>query len=232
MAEIKGGYMKHQFFATLLTSLCFQAFAWGQISVTGLQTSGAACPEGSVQVQIAPDGSAFTVIYDRLVLSANPGSPNARTNCQVTVNIRKPLMMGFTIDSADFRGFISLEAGMIAEQKVSVSTAPVKELQNLSAEFGMQIFRGPVQKDYILSTVRPVKGSEILNCAPPRENTKIVIKTDLRIRPGSQNGFGEFTVDSVDGKVKQTYRLRKQDCAKQIGNIIGGLLDLLNRTKQ
>ncbi len=221
--------MSHQFFAILLMGLFFQVFAWGQVSVTGLQNSGTACPEGSVQVQIAPDGSSFTVLYDRMVLSANPGSPNVRANCQVTVNIRKPLMMGFSIDSADFRGFISLEAGMIAEQKVSVSTAPVKELRDISAEFGMQTFRGPIQQDYILSTVRPIKGSDLLNCAPPRENTKIVIKTDLRIRPASQNGFGEFTVDSVDGKVKQTYRLRKQDCAKQIGNAIGGLIDFFSR---
>jgi len=228
----EGANMKYQFFACLVFVTFFQIKSWAQIQVTGLKTSGEACPEGSVQVQVAPDGSSFTVLDDRLVLSSTPGSPNARTQCQVTVNIRKPLMMGFTIESADFRGFIALDPGMIAEQKVSISTAPVKELQKISAEFGQQVFRGPIQQDYILSTVRPIKGSDILNCVPPRENTKIVINTDLRIRVGSQNGFGEFTVDSVDGKVRQTYRLKKQDCAQQLGNALGTLIDLFGKKRK
>jgi hypothetical protein len=199
------------------------------VQVTGVISGGAGCPQGTVQVVMAPDGSSFTVLYDQLQLQASPSQPIGAMDCTVTINLRKPLLMGFGIESVDFRGFVGLDRGVAAEQRVSVTSGAVKGIREISTEFSTQTWRGPLRQNYTMTTVRPLQGLEILNCLPPRENTKIVIKSRLRMQVQHGHGEGLLTVDSTDGKMAQKYHLRWQNCANDIGNVIGGILGGLAR---
>ena len=211
-------------FATLnLTA----AQAAPRVEVTGVITGGNGCPQGTAQVVMAPDGSAFTVLYDAMNLHVDPSNPNGILDCQVHINIKKPLMMGFFVESADFRGFVALDPGMVAEQQVSLASGATSDIRRMTSDFGVQRWAGPVADNYTITTVRPRTGLDILNCVPPREKTRIVVTSRISIRPGTAAGNGQVAVDSTDGRLAQHYRLRWQNCANDIGNAIGGIIDLI-----
>ena len=131
--------------------------------------------------------------------------------------------MGFRIESADFRGFVHLDPGVIADQNVRISSSPIPELRKVSAEFASQQWVGPVSQNYTLTTVRPLRTPEVLDCVPPRENTQIIIQSRIRIAQAGGSRIGQLTVDSVDGKLVQRYNLKWVNCLKSARDFIRGL---------
>lgn len=198
------------------------------VEIKEVSLSGSGCPDGSVQVVLAPDASAFTVLYDRFQLQVTPGNPKGEMKCEVQIKLKKPRLQGFAIESADFRGFVWLDHGMTAEQTVSVGAGAIKEIRQLTSEFGSQKWNGPISENYILSTVRPINGPKLLNCLPAKDETKIIVKSKIKIEPRHSAGIGQMSVDTADGRVSQTYRLRWDNCARRIGGAIGGILGALS----
>lgn len=215
--------------ALILTNLTGEAHAadpiFGkEIRLQGYSAGGNGCPSGSVSVIMSPDGSEFSVLYDKLTVGVGPGKPTAYASCEVDISLSKPFMMGFRIESADFRGFVSLAPGVVAEQRVKLSSGLVKEIRNATADFGAQRWYGPTQENYILSTVHPTSQLDVLSCVPLNKKTHIIIKTEIRMQQNrNPNGTGLLAVDSTDGKLIQRYHVRWENCARDIGSIIGGL---------
>lgn len=216
--------MKLLFAVAVVLAILATESAEAQLQMTGVISGGSGCPQGTVNVAMAPDGSSFSVLYDRLGTQVGPGVRVGAADCRVEIKIRKPLMLGFQIESADFRGFVALDPGVAAEQRVSVAAGAIRQIRDATADFGHQRWVGPVQQPFTLTAVRPGR-LDILACAPPRENISIVIKTQIRMQQArNPNGQGLLTVDSADGKVMQRYKLRYQNCARTIGSVIGGIL--------
>ena len=195
-----------------------QTPARGEVQILRVATTGSGCPEGSVQVILAPDASAITVLYDRYNLSVTAAAPNASMECDVMVDLRKPRDFGFSIESADFRGFVFLDEGMTAEQKVQIQSGPVKGIRKITSEFGSHIWSGPFRDEYLLNAQRTVRRPEVLDCVPPRAETKIIINSIVRIHPNATPGSGQVSVDSLDGRVLQKYHLQWQSCGHGRGN--------------
>lgn len=208
------------------------------IQVQSVDYGGDGCPQGTVTAILSPDASTLTVLYDAFTARVGGGVGEERRNCNVTLRLKKPRLWSFAVDSVDFRGHIHLDHGVRAEQKIDFSSGPTRIGFNQS--FGFQRWVGPISQDYMLSTVRPLQGPQILNCLPAKENTKIELKSSIRLAGGGGHRGGMMSVDSADGRLIQTYRLSWVSCLKalqdagrqppsvsaggvNIGGILGGL---------
>lgn len=195
----------------------------GQVSVEYVALEGRGCPSGSVAVQLAPDASSFTLLYDQFQLDARSQSlPEISTECKVIIKLRKPLLLGFAVESMDMRGFIQLDSGVSASQKVTVRSGAVGPIRKLQTDFGYEQWQGPVQQNYLISTLKPLQRPEILNCIPPRKDTKIEIISKLRIKNVGGGRAGLMMVDSADGRMVQKYNLRWTNCLGALGHLLGG----------
>ncbi len=187
------------------------------IQVQSVDYGGDGCPQGTVTAILSPDATTLTVLYDAFTARVGGGVGEERRNCNVTLRLKKPRLWSFAVDSVDFRGHIHLDPGVRAEQKVDFSSGPTRIGFNQS--FGFQRWMGPVSQDYMLSTVRPLQGPQILTCLPPRENTKIELKSSIRLSGGGGHRGGMMSVDSADGRLIQTYRLSWVSCLKALGEV-------------
>lgn len=206
------------------------AAAEARVQMLGYQSRGAGCPAGSVQVIWAPDYRSFTILYDRLLLEAGRGRGSAgQISCEVEMNLQKHRLQGFAVEAVDFRGFVQLDPGVRAQQIVKVSSGSTKELRTLSTDFGSQRWQGPIDRNYTLSTVRPARRPEILNCIPYRENTRLVVQTKLEISNAGGGRSGMMAVDSGDGRVMQRYHVRWQNCVETTKDLIEDIIGALRR---
>ena len=201
--------MKKFIFAALL----FAVPSFAQVALTGVEYQGSGCPQGHVSVTLSPDGSAFSVLYDSFNLMVGDDTAQAQSTCSIVVHLKKPKKLGLRVEAADFRGFVALDPDVTASQKVQVMSGPNHGHQQLSAEFGTQVWKGPVADNYILRAVRPVNNKPpVLDCVPPKENTDLLIKSQVQLTGGAASRFGQFTVDSVDGLLVQKFSLTWIDC--------------------
>lgn len=216
----------------VLGLLLSASWAEARMQMEGYQARGSGCPDGSVQVIWAPDYNSFTVLYDRLLLEAGRGRGSAgAVNCEVEMFLKKHRLQGFSVEAVDFRGFIQLDPGVRAQQVVKVSTGSTKELRALSTDFGVQRWQGPIAQNYTLSTVRPARRPEILNCIPYRENTRLVVQTRLDISNADGGRAGMMAVDSTDGRVMQRYQVRWQNCVETTKNLIEDIIGAIGRRR-
>lgn len=199
----------------LLSLTLLASTAFSQISLTGFEYGGSGCPQGHVSVVMTPGGSAFSVLYDSFNLSVDQGVLAAQGDCAITLHVQKPKKLGFQIEDADFRGFVALDTGVTATQKVQLMVGPNHGHQQLSAEFGAQVWQGPMSDNYALHAVRPTsKRPAVLDCVPPKENTDILINSQISLANTGVGKFGQLTVDSVDGVLVQKFSLKVINCKK------------------
>jgi hypothetical protein len=200
----------------LLAMMLFALPSLAQVTLTGFEYSGSGCPQGHVSVTLSPNGSAFSVLYDSFNLMVGDQTAQAQSTCSITLHLKKPKKLGFRVDNADFRGFVALDPNVKATQKVQVMAGPNHGHQQLSAEFGTQVWNGPMADNYNLRAVRPTNNRPpVLDCVPPKENTDIMINSQVQLTGGGPDRFGQFTVDSVDGLIVQKFALTWIDCNRQ-----------------
>jgi hypothetical protein len=203
----------------------------GDIRITEIALQGSGCPAGSVTAQVSPNGSSFTVLYDRFILQAlaNSASPNVGMECKVMLRISKPRLMGFSIESVDFRGFVQLDRGVRGLQKVRVSSGGTDFVRQISADFAFDRWQGPINQNYTLRATRMDGRPPILSCLPVKEETKVEITSLIRLNGVGGGRSGMLTVDSADGRLSQKFNLRWHNCISaggdlldQLGGLFGG----------
>jgi hypothetical protein len=227
---MKASKMKLWGLGLCVSMIGFSSLANAAIQMLGHVSRGAGCPEGSVQVMWDPGFTSFTVLYDRLLLEAGRGRGAAgRVNCEVEMILKKHQLQGFAVEAVDLRGFVQLDPGVRAQQLVSVSSGSTRELRVISTDFGAQRWQGPIAQNYTISTLRPSRRPEILNCIPFREKTRLVIRTQMDIAGASGGSGGMMAVDSADGRVMQRYHVRWQNCVETTKDLIEDLIGRLGR---
>lgn len=197
-----------------------------QIGLIEVVSGGSGCPSGTVRGELAPDASSFTLLFDQLTAQAGGGIPQDRKTCRVDLRVAKPRNWAFAIESADFRGFVHLEAGVVAEQRVMVESG-VGEIAKVNASFGLQRWVGPIAENFLVTTVRPINGLQALSCLPLRRQTRVRVDNDLRVARAQGSLSGQITVDTVDGRLVQRYNLKWIDCAQAAGQAISDLGKLI-----
>jgi hypothetical protein len=85
-----------------------------QVTIKGVTYGGTGCPQGTMSSQISEDRTTVTLIFDSYIASIGPGISvtDSRKNCQLNVDIRYPGGFQYSILSADYRGYASLQQGI------------------------------------------------------------------------------------------------------------------------
>lgn len=184
----------------------------GDIEITSLEISGPGCPQGSVHPSLAPDGSALTILYDNFVGEISPADHFARVICDLRLRLKKPRAMTFAFASADFRGFVNLEPGARAIQRVRLGGG-FDEDGKREVNLSQQTWIGPLTEPFYFSAVQPEEGVLTVGCKVQRPQTMIRLRVAITLRSKkTASATGQIAIDSFDGGMTQRYHLQWSKC--------------------
>lgn len=194
-----------------LTSLA-QAQVLGGTQFNGLSYGGSGCPQGSVNTVFSPDSGQFSILYS--AFSLNVGGYTQQTtdtmSCDVVLNFRLPFGYALNVESADFRGSVVLDNGVVAQHTVEHQ---INENKLATFGFGVQLFAGPRQENYFIQSQKPnLKLPKLVQCLPLKQNVNLKIKTRVKMTGATSSRVGILTVDSADGQLEQKYYLSLRKC--------------------
>jgi hypothetical protein len=192
--------MKVQTIALAASALAFKP---DNVKIKDITYLGSGCPTGTV-AEIS-DSNSFTLLYSDFIAFSGPNvsAPSSRKNCQINLQLSYPQGWSYAISTVDFRGFISVPAGVSAVQKATFYTSGNIDDASASARFV-----GPVTRDY---TIRNTIATESLVWSPCGAGVSTNINAQVRLE-GDLTKAAQITVDSTDGKVKQIYGLQWRRC--------------------
>lgn len=175
-----------------------------EVYVQSVTYGGSGCPGGSVGNSFANDRKSFTLIFDSFVASQGTGVPitESRKNCQLNVNLHVPNGFQFSIGTVDYRGYVSLPAGVTARQKATYSFAGSSAQVSSGTNF-----TGPVSRDYLSRDEIPFSTVVWSACGAV---APVNINAEVRLSGGATSA--QITTDSADGKVEQILGLRWRAC--------------------
>lgn len=184
----------------------------GDISINSVTLAGTGCPAGSVHADMAPDGSALTLLFDRFVGEISPVDRLVRVICDVRLRLKKPRAMSFAFASADIRGFVHLEDGARAVQRIRLAGG-FDENGQREVNLSQQIWNGPLTEPFTISALQPEEGVSPIGCQGNRPQTMIRLRVAITLRSKKINGgSGQVAVDSFDGGMTQRYNLQWTPC--------------------
>ncbi|KAI8892104.1 hypothetical protein BC833DRAFT_558303 [Globomyces pollinis-pini] len=176
-----------------------------QVYIKGITYGGTGCPQNTVSVAMAEDQKTFTLIFDQFVASSGPGTTvkDTRKNCQVNVDLHYPQGFSYTINNIDYRGYVNVPAGVTGIQRANYY------FSGQTAQIASQTqFVGPQSKDYTSSDRIDVAALIWSPCGAVVSGN---VNAQVRLE-GDFSKPAQITVDSIDGKVTQTFGLQWQKC--------------------
>lgn len=179
-----------------------------QVYIENISYGGTGCPQGTVGIQLNKAKTTFTLILDEYVAYIGPGVPitQNRKNCQISVALHYPSGFQYSIFSADYRGYVSLDKGVTATQKANYYFSG--EVQQASTQ---AVFSGAISKDYLIHDEIPFTSTVWAPCGVVQA---LNINSQVRLESRDSKASGQITTDSVDGKVTFVVGLQWQACKK------------------
>jgi hypothetical protein len=209
-------------FTIMLSTQAWANFNPSEVGIESVTAAGNGCHAGSVQVILAPDASAITVLYDQLQAQADSVTHQQRKNCDVIIKFKKPKIYSFAIESADFRGYVFLERGAKAQQVVKLETG-TGDLAKLNLNIGARTWIGPVDENFILRAQKPNEGLKFLSCIQPKQQGRLRVKSVITVENGRSDAQALISVDSLDGRLVQRYNLKWVNCLEFSRDLIEAL---------
>jgi hypothetical protein len=176
------------------------------VRVRSISYAGSGCPAGSVAENISLDKQAFTLLFDSYIAEVGPGVPvrEKRKNCQLLVDLDFPQGWTYTVMDVDYRGYVSIERGVTAEQ----SSAYYFQGQGATARLTTAM-RGPKDEDF---HIRDTLGLSAVVWAPCGARRALNINSQINLTQTARNAAGVIMQDSIDGNLTQVYNLKWQRC--------------------
>ncbi|WEW61518.1 hypothetical protein PRK78_007008 [Emydomyces testavorans] len=177
-----------------------------KVQIVGVTYGGTGCPSGTVSHVLSDDRQVMTLIFDKYVASIGPDVPvtENRKNCQLNVNLRYPGGFQFSIFSADYRGYASLEKGVTGTQKSTYYFSGQTQQTNTQTDW-----KGPFTGDFLL---HDQADSASTVWSPCGENGALNINSQVRLASAERAARGVITNDSLDASFKQIVHFRWQNC--------------------
>jgi hypothetical protein len=178
------------------------------VRIRSISWAGSGCPAGTVAGNLAPDFTAFTLLFDSSVAEIGPGLPLSlsRRNCQILVDLDFPQGWSYSVFDVDYRGFTNLERGVSGVQQSNYYFQGQFQTARLQTTLG-----GPRVGDY---QIRDSLGLSAVIWSPCGAQRALIINSSVRLvnNTGSSAARGVMTTDSIDGKVTHIYGLQWRRC--------------------
>lgn len=184
-----------------------------------LNFGGNGCPANTMRVAFAPDNLSFSILFDQFVAQIGEGrhGMDAMT-CNAIIAIELPENMQMEITRVDFRGFVSLPQGSVANLTSIFNFAgPGGDRDRMNLRFN---FAGPVQDNYEISTDAMNAGGEAQQSeiSPCGGTVNLRVTNQLRLMARSNNGVAaQVTIDSIDGSSHAIYYVNWRACQRENG---------------
>ncbi|KAI5790591.1 secreted protein [Peziza echinospora] len=180
-----------------------------EVYIQSISYGGTGCPQGSVGTSLSNDRHTFTLIFDVYVATVGPGIAVAegRKNCQINVNLHYPGGFQYSLFTADYRGFVELDAKVTGLQKATYYFA------GSSAQASTETtFTGPISKDYLIHDEIPFSSTVWSPCGAVEA---LNINSQIRLdNTANKTANGYLTSDSIDGHVTFIVGVQWQACTK------------------
>ncbi len=183
--------------------------------------SGTGCPSAdSWSADVAPDGQAFTVVFNQYEIELSPGTPKEKRVCRISLLLNSNRRRGFALGSFAFAGYAYLEDGMKATSEASYKFKNKAEsrAQGLGHVLSPLELTGPYDNEYLLqNTVTSDMFPPGHRCDKERA---LVIATRLEVRNNPRkSGSAYLNTSSADGTVAfdsakgvLKFRILNKDC--------------------
>ncbi len=194
----------------LCSSLIAHAEAPPSVLIRNIQAIGSGCPQGSFSATISPDANTFSLLLDQYIAESTRQMTLDRKACQLRVEFAVPSGWQFSVISADYRGFVNVEAGALATHQAIYSfdgSKPPNERPGFqdgsNYSFKAQNFNGPFQDNYFIhNEINP----RIAPWSPCQSNNAqtLFISTFLTARAldWRSPAAAQITLDSIDGQAQ------------------------------
>ncbi|WP_199043872.1 DUF4360 domain-containing protein [Glycomyces salinus] len=179
----------------------------GTITVDVVTVNGSGCPQGSADVSVSGDNTAFAVTYDRFQAEAGGSTDivDSRKNCQINLAVNIPSGFTYAIAKADYRGFGHLESGAAGMQQANYYFSGSPETTTSRHELD-----GPFHGGWRFTDATAV---DELVYKPCGERRNFNINAELRVSAGDDSGRRSFmTMDSTSGSVETVFHFAWRQC--------------------
>lgn len=200
-------------------ALLFSSAASAQVQISRITHRGTGCPQGTVAMTFTPDNQNFTIIYDEMQVKLEPQNPKKidRKACRTSIDVSLGANQ-LLIDGADYSGFVALDdsnsyarynsAFFFIEGVAVNKTARRMMYPSYNFSNGIsQMLQGPITGQTFFWPAR----SPFLHATTCGGVNRLYINTAVDVQTNDQSG-GSATVDSADGKIRQTYSIRVAPC--------------------
>ncbi|EEP78681.1 predicted protein [Uncinocarpus reesii 1704] len=179
-----------------------------KVQIVGLTYGGSGCPSNTVSHILSDDRQVMTLIFDEYVAAIGPDVPitQSRKNCQLNINLRYPGGFQFSIFSADYRGYASLERGVTGTQKSTYYFSGQTQQTHTETNW-----KGPFDDDFLLHDEAENSSTVWSPCGT---NGALNINSQIRLNSSNRQARGIMTNDSLDASFKQIVHFRWQECTK------------------
>lgn len=194
-------------FATFIITSTAEAEVPQYVRIRSFSYNGSGCPIGSVAENVAPDYTAFTLLFSSYTAEVGPGIPFAlkRKNCQINIDLDFPSGWSYSVFKVDYRGYISAQPGVLGTHQALYYFQGSGQTARLRTNIP-----GPVDRNYQVSDRFDLQTSVWSPCGATRA---LNLNSEVRLE-NTRNpyGAGLMTLDSVDGSVAMVYGMQWRRC--------------------
>lgn len=159
---------------------------------------GNGCPQGTVSAVVSPDQRVLSVLFDSHVVEVGgqTGKRRERTTCTVKIPFQVPQGYRVQIVKLDYRGFVSVPKGAQAVVGGGFGYSGVRGKKlNINPRKYKTKFKGPVEQEFILSTL--ITGPEWTPCG---ESFALETEAILNMKANQNAETAISTIDSMDAE--------------------------------
>jgi hypothetical protein len=166
---------------------------------------GTGCPGGSASVNLSPDESSLSILFDSYVVEAGAatGKRVDRKSCNISIPVQVPSGFSVAVFQVDYRGFNLVPRGGMARFDAEYFWAGARGPRQA------RIFSGPLSDNYTLSDMLVAQTLVWTPCGASvnlRANTSMMLQTNARLEQAMS------TVDSADVSSGLIYHLQWRRC--------------------
>jgi hypothetical protein len=184
---------------------------WGQdapqgVTIQNVSVLGSGCSPESVASVLSPDAKEVSLLFDNFSAEATAGSGPlvGKKFCQLALQISIPPGWQMGLTSADYRGFVSIDPGALAQHEVLYSFN-----KSFSGNFRSRVLNGPLNQDY---SFRNEIAPNLINWSDCHtRNVELNIRVSL-VAQGNSAGGAMITLDTVDGAIQQSFQVAWRTC--------------------
>ena len=177
-----------------------------EVTIRNLTALGSGCPAGTVASLLSEDQRAFTLFFSDFAASAGPYEPitNQYKTCNIQLDLDHPHSWQYAIIGVDYRGYAALDRNVTASLRTQYwlqgsFNRPIQFRRDLS---------GPHADEFLAGD--QIAESQLVY-SPCSVKRALNLKASIAVR-STGRGAGLVTVDSIDGELKHTYRIRWRRC--------------------